>query len=179
MAISRARKEELVAQYVDLLENSRAVFIADYTGMSVNTMETLRQEVREADGAIYVTKNTLLRIALEKTGQPIPTDLLNGQVISGFAINEVPTLAKKLTDFAKKEETLNLRGAVFGGEILDEEQVKALADLPTLDELRAQVVGLISAPARDLASVVASGVRQVVNVIDAYSKKEDEAEAAA
>lgn len=178
MAISRARKEELVAQYVDLLENSRAVFIADYTGMSVHTMETLRQQVRDADGAVYVTKNTLLRIALEKTGKPVPEDLLNGQVISGFATNEVPTLAKALTEFAKKEDTLNLRGAVFGGEILNEEQVKALADLPTLDELRAQLVGLVSAPARNLASVVASGVRQVVNVIDAYSKK-DEAESAA
>lgn len=178
LAISKARKEELVALYVDLLENSRAVFLADYAGMKVQTMEQLRQQVREVEGTMFVTKNTLLQIALEQTGRPVPTELLNGQIITGFALGEVPTLAKTLTEFAKKEDTLNLRGAVFSGEILNEDQIKALAELPSLDELRGTLVGLISAPARNMAMVVASGVRQVVNVIDAYAKK-DEAEAAA
>jgi large subunit ribosomal protein L10 len=178
LAISKARKDELVALYVDMLENSKAVFLADYSGMKVQTMEQLRQQVREVDGAMFVTKNTLLQIALEQVGKPVPTDLLNGQIITGFALGEVPTLAKALTDFAKKEDALNLRGAVFSGEILNEDQVKALAELPTLDELRGTLVGMISAPARNVAMVVASGVRQVVNVLDAYAKKE-EAEAAA
>lgn len=178
MAISKARKEELVALYVEMLGNSRAIFVADYAGMKVQTMEQLRQQVREVNGTLFVTKNTLLQIALEQTGQPVPTELLNGQLITGFALGEVPTLAKTLTEFAKKEETLNVRGAVFSGAVLNEEQVKALAELPSLDELRSTLAGLISAPARNVAMVVASGVRQVVNVLDAYTKK-DEAEAVA
>lgn len=175
MAISKARKEELVAQYADLLENSKALFIADYTGMSVQALESLRTEVRQADGALYVTKNTLLRIALEQAGRTVPEELLRGQIATGFALGESPTLAKVLKDFAKKNDNLELRGGLFGDELLTPDQVDALAEMPSLDELRAQLVGLISAPARNVASVVASGVRQVVNVIDAYSKKEEEA----
>lgn len=178
MAISKSRKEELVAQYVDLLEQSNAVFVADYTGTNVQAMESLRREVRKAEGALFVTKNTLLSIALEQAGQPVPEELLTGQTITGFALGEVPTMAKMFTDFAKKSETIQVRGGIFGEEVINEEQVKALSELPTLDELRAQLVGIVSAPARNLASVVASGVRQVVNVIDAYAKK-DEAEATA
>lgn len=146
--------------------------------MSVKTMETLRQEVRKADGALFVTKNTLLRIALEQAGLPVPSALLKQQVMASFSLGQAPSLAKTLTDFAKKEEKLVVKGGVFGKDLLNGEQVKSLADMPSLDELRGQLVGIISAPARNLVSVVAGGVRQVVNVIDAYAKK-DEANAAA
>ena len=178
MAISRARKEELVAQYVELLERSEAIFVTDYTGLKVKLLEDLRGEVRKADGALFVTKNTLLRVAMEQAGRQIPEDMLNGQVAVGFSLGEAPTLAKALADFAKKQELLKIKGGVFGEELLDGDQVKALADMPTLDQLRSQLLGLLNAPARNIASVVAGSVRQVVNVLDAYSKK-DEAEAAA
>lgn len=178
LAITKERKEELVAQYVDLLSKSDAVFVAEFAGMSVKTMETLRQEVRKADGALFVTKNTLLRIALEQAGLPVPSALLKQQVMASFSLGQAPSLAKTLTDFAKKEEKLVVKGGVFGKDLLTGEQVKSLADMPSLDELRGQLVGIISAPARNLVSVVAGGVRQVVNVIDAYAKK-DEANAAA
>ncbi len=180
MAISRERKEELVATYVDLLERSDAVFVTDYTGLKVKLLEELRGEVRKADGALYVTKNTLLRVALEQAGKPVPEDLLNGQVAVGFSLGEATNLAKALTNYAKKQELLKIKGGLFGAELITGEQVKALADMPSLDELRSQLVGLISAPARNVASVVAGGVRQVVNVLDAYAKKDETgAEAAA
>lgn len=175
MAISKTRKEELVDQYLELLHKSDAVIVAEYAGLNVKTMEMLRGKVREADGALYVTKNTLLRLALEQAGKPVPEDVLNGQVATSFALGEAPTLAKVLTDFAKKEERLKIKGGVFGNELLTAAQVTALAELPSLDELRAQLLGVISAPARNIASVVAGGVRQVVNVIDAYAKKEEAA----
>ncbi|MDA0244793.1 MAG: 50S ribosomal protein L10 [Chloroflexi bacterium] len=178
MAITRKRKEELVAQYVDMLGKSDAVFVAEYTGMSVKTMETLRKEARKANGAVFVAKNTLLRIALEQAGRPVPTNLLNQQVMATFSLGEAPALAKTLTEFAKKEEKLQVKGGVFGYDLLTADQVKALADMPSLDQLRGQLLGILSAPARNIASVVAGGIRQVVNVIDAYAKK-DEASAAA
>lgn len=178
LAITRIRKEELVAQYVDLLGKSEAVFLAEYAGMSVKTMEALRKEARKSNGAVFVAKNTLLRIALEQAGRPVPTNLLNQQVMATFSLGDAPVLAKTLTDFAKKEDKLQVKGGVFGQDLLTPDQVKALADMPSLDQLRGQLLGLISAPARNIASVVAGGVRQVVNVIDAYAKK-DEASAAA
>ena len=181
MAITKARKDELVAQYVELLNNSRAIFIAEYTGLNVKDINNLRQEVRKADGAFHVTKNTLLRYALEQADRPVPEELLAGQVATGFALNEAPALAKALTDFAKDKENLVIKGGILGTKVLTAEQVSDLAKLPSRDELRAQIIGLIGAPAQNIASVIAGGVRQVVNVLDAYAKKESEgsAEAAA
>jgi len=179
LAINKERKDELVAQYSELLEQSRAIILTEYSGLNVKQMQALRAQVRQADGAFYVTKNTLLKLALSEKGQELPDDLLVGQLGTGFALNEVPTLAKALTEFAKDQEDLKIVGGVVDGELLSPEQVKALADLPSLDELRAQIIGMLQAPARNLATVVAGGVRQVVNVLDAYARQEEEAEAAA
>ena len=178
MAISRARKEELVAQYVDLIGQSGAVFLADYTGMSVKSMEVLRERVHEANGAFHVTKNTLLQYALKEADRPVPGDLFAGQVATGFATGDVVTLAKALVDYAKAEEKFTLKGGILGNDMLSAEQIEALAKLPSLEQLRAQILGLISAPAQNVVSAVANGVRQVVNVIDAYAKSQEAAEAA-
>ena len=177
MAINKERKQRLVEQYVELLKQSEAVFLTEYTGLDVKQMQMLRAEVRKADGSYLVTKNTLFRLALEESGKPIPEDLLSGQVGTGFALSEAPSLAKALTQFAKKQDELTIKGGIMGGELLTAEQVEALASLPSMDELRAQLIGLIQGPARNIAATVASGVRQVVNVLDAYAKLEDEAEA--
>jgi large subunit ribosomal protein L10 len=180
LAISRKRKEELVAQYTDLIEQSEAIILTEYKGMSVKSMEGLRQKVREVNGSFYVTKNTLLQHALEQIDAPVPQELLLGQVATGFAAQgEVAALAKALVDYAKSDDHLVLKGGIMGAELLTTDQVEALAKLPSLDELRAQIMGLVSAPARNIASTVASGVRQVVNVLDAYARQEEaEAEAA-
>ena len=144
--------------------------------MSVKKIDALRDEVVKAEGAFHVTKNTLLKIALENADIEVPEELLQGQLATGFALSEAPTLAKALVDYAKKEDALDLVGGFLGTEYLQADSVEALAKLPSLDQLRGQIAGLISAPARNVASVVASSVRQVVNVVDAYSKKEDGAE---
>ncbi|MCB9422697.1 MAG: 50S ribosomal protein L10 [Ardenticatenaceae bacterium] len=178
MAISKARKDELVAQYGELIGQSKAIFMADYTGMSVKSMEALRHKVREADGAFHVTKKTLLKYALEQADRPVPEELMDGQLAAGFAMDQVPTLAKALVDFAKSEEKLTLRGGIYGNNVLSYDQVKALAELPSLPELRSQLLGLINTPAQNIVSVVAGGIRQVINVIDAYAKSEESAEAA-
>jgi large subunit ribosomal protein L10 len=173
LAISKERKDELLAQYLELINNSRAIFITEYTGMSVKEMENLRAKVREANGSFAVTKNTLFHLALSESGFDVSENLLEGQVATGFAQGEIPTLAKALVDFAEgKDQHLAIRGGLMGTESLTAEQVQALAKLPSLDQLRAQILGLINAPARDIAAIVASGVRQVVNVVDAYAKSE-------
>lgn len=178
MAITKARKDEMVAQYLELIDRSHAIFMTEYSGMSVKGMEALRHAIREANGVFHVTKKTLLKLALEQSGQPVPPDLMEGQLAAGFAMDEVPTFAKALVKFAKTEEALTLKGGIFNDEVLSLEQVKALADLPSLPELRAQILGLINAPAQNIVSAVTNGIRQVVNVIDAYAQSEGAAEAA-
>lgn len=179
MAITKARKVELLEQYDELIQNSRAIFLAEYSGMSVKQMNALRDKVYEANGAFHVTKNTLFKLALQKADKELPEDFMHGQLATGFALAEAPSLAKALVDFAKDDDKVTLRGGFLGNEFMSAEQVEALAKLPSLDELRAQIIGLIDGPARNIASVVASGVRQVVNVVDAYAKSEEGAAEAA
>ena len=177
MAISRARKEELVTQYFDLIENSKALFLTEYSGLNVKQMEDLRIEVDKANGAFHVTKNSLLQHALDKAEVPIPEDFLLGQLATGFALDEVPSMAKTLVDFADKNDHLKIKGGFLGTRYISAEEIEALAKLPSLDQLRSQILGLLNAPAQNLAGVVASGVRQVVNVLDAYAKSEEAAAA--
>lgn len=177
MAIKKERKDELVEQYRELLQNSSAIFLTRYGGMSVKELETLRLKIGEADGRINVTKNTLLRIALEESQMPPPHELLSGQVATSFALGEASTLAKVLVDQAKTNDKLKIVGGLLGNRPLTTAEVEALATLPSLDQLRAQILGLIGAPAQGIVSAVASGVRQVVNVLDAYAKKDDSAAA--
>jgi large subunit ribosomal protein L10 len=178
LAISKARKDELVAQYSKLIEDSRGIFLAEYKGMNVKSIEALREDIDKAEGAFHITKNTLFKIALEQADQPVPEELLQGQVATGFALSEVPTLAKAMVKFADDEDNLVIRGGIFSGRILTVDEVEALAKMPSLDQIRGQLVGLLNAPAQNIVSVVTNGVRQVVNVIDAYAKSEEAAEAA-
>ena len=178
MAISRKRKEELVAQYTDLLQESKGIFLTEYSGVSVQQLESLRAEVRKVDGAFHITKNTLLLLALQEMGRPIPEDLLMGQTAAGFAMGELPSLAKALVDFADEQDAFSIKGGLMDGQFLTVEEIEALADLPSLDELRGQIIGMIGAPAQSLTATVASGVGQLVNVLDAYAKQEETAETA-
>jgi large subunit ribosomal protein L10 len=179
LAISRKRKEELVEQYKELLQESRAMFLAEYSGITVQQLQDLRNEVRKVDGAFHVTKNTLLALALEETGRDVPPGLLNGQTAAGFAMGELPALAKALSDFSDEVEPFRIKGGLMNGDFLSAEQIEALADLPSLDELRATIIGLINGPAQGVTSTVANGVRQVINVLNAYATQEEAAGEAA
>lgn len=178
MAIDKERKDELVDEYRDLLQRSSAIFLTRYGGMTVKEMEALRLKIGDANGQINVTKNTLLSIALEQTDHTPPSALLNGQLATSFALGEVPALAKVLVDQAKANDKLQIIGGMLGNRLLTPKEVESLATLPPLDQLRAQILGLISAPAQGIVSAVTNGVRQVVNVLDAYARK-DASDAAA
>ena len=177
MAISKQKKEKFVGGYSELLQQSSAIFLTRYGGMSVKEMEALRLKIGEAQGQFNVTKNTLLRIALEEANRVPPLELLNGQVATSFALGEATTLAKVLVDQAKTNDKLKIVGGMLGNRVLTPKEVESLATLPSLDQLRAQILGLINAPAQGIVSAVTNGVRQVVNVLDAYAKKDETAAA--
>lgn len=171
LAITRARKEELIASYCDLLERSNGFVIIEYSGLSVNETDILRGKIREAGGSYVVTKVTLFNKALQQAGWPIADDLLQGPIAVAFGIENMPGVAKAVLDFTTEKEHekfTKVTGGMMGGDILNADRVEMISKLPTLDELRSQLAGLIVQPATGIVSVINAANGQVVNVIQAY-----------
>jgi large subunit ribosomal protein L10 len=171
LAISKQKKVELVAEYVEQLEQSKGLILTDYRGLSVNDVSEIRKAMRPIDSRFQVVKNRLLALALKEVDLSLPDEWLTGPTAVSFCYAEVPPVAKVLTDAAKDFETLQIKGGVLGGSVIAPDQVRAIADLPSREVLLAQVLGAINAPATQVAGVVASGVRQVLNVLQAYVDK--------
>ncbi len=167
MAITRSKKETLLAQYAENLEKSSALFLTNYQGLTANEINALRKKLREANGGYSIIKNTLAKKALSEAGLTGIEDLLEGPVGTSFSYGDPPPVAKALVDFAKSAEVFSIKGGLLGEVPLTEEAIKNLADLPPMEVIRAQLLGVISAPATQLTGVVAGGVRQVVNVVQA------------
>jgi len=179
LAISRARKEELVAQYSEILSQTDGFVVVQPKGLTVNQVQELRGKVREANGQYVVTKLTLFRKALKDTGWTVPEEQLNGPVAVAFGKGNFPGVAKAILDFTKDyEDKLQVTGGVLTGDILNAGNVVAISKLPTLDELRGQLAGLIVQPATGLVSVLNSATAQVVNVLQAYVNENSAEDAA-
>lgn len=178
MAITKERKTNLVKEYADLIQKSEGMILVEYRGLDMKGMGPLRTKVREASGELHVVKNTLARLALQQAGWSVPDELFTQTTAVGFAFKDVPGVAKVLTGLARESEFVKIKGGLLGSQVLTSKQVEALAELPPLPVVRAQLLGLLAAPASGLAGVIASGVRQVVNVVKAYSEKEAAAAAA-
>lgn len=169
MPLSKERKEELVAEYTEMLEQSNAIILTEYRGLGNQEMIQLRRAVREAGGIYRVTKLTLLKRALEASGYTIPDDLVGTPIALGFCLDEVPGVAKALSDYAEDSDFMVIRGGLMRDRFLSAQEIEALADLPPVDVLLAQILGLFDAPAANLVGVVQSGVAQVVNVLKTYA----------
>lgn len=177
MPITRERKEDLVAQYVEILEQSNGFAIIASQGMSVSKVQLLRGKIYEAGGKYVVTKNTLLTKALEQAGWAIPEENLTGPTAVAFGMDNFPAVAKAVFEFIKDEnldELMEVQGGVMGGaEVLDASSVKAVSDLPSLPELQAQIIGLIVAPSRNIVTILNNAESGVVNVLQAWLDKDD------
>lgn len=182
MAITRQRKEELVSIYSDILQHSTGFVVTEYRGLTVAKVNDLRARLREVNGAYLVTKNTLFNIALQNTGWPVPEELLLGPVATAFADGNLPGLIKSVLAFEKDNpDIFVVKGGVTSGMLLTPQQLRTISELPSLDELRAQLAGLIVQPATGLVSVLNAATASVVNVLQAYVREnstEDEGEAA-
>jgi large subunit ribosomal protein L10 len=179
LAISKERKEELIKTYDELIGKSNGMVLISYRGLTMKGMDPLRSKLRDAKGELHVVKNTLAQRALTAAGRPVPPELLTQSTAIGFAFGDVAGVAKALSAYAKESEFVSIKGGLLGDRILTSADVEALAELPPLPIVRAQLLGLLTTPASRLAGVVASGVRQIVNVVKAYSEKAGEAPVAA
>ena len=178
MAISRERKSEVIAQYNEWLGRSQALFIAEYKGLTMKQLDDLRNKIREAGGEFHVVKNTLGKRAFEAAGMPLSAGLLEGSTAVSFAFSDVAAMAKTVNEYARTSEAFKVKGGYLNNNPITPEQVKALADLPPINVMRAQLLGTILAPASQLARVLAEPARQVAAVLKAYADKDAAPEAA-
>lgn len=162
--MDRAQKEALVAEVHGKLESASVVVIGHYRGLSVAEMESLRAQMRENDAEIKVAKNRLVKIAAEGTPYINLTDLMSGP--TAIATSEDPVAAARVAHkFAEKNDKFIILGGALGEKVLEVSDVEALAKMPSLDELRAKIVGLISAPAQRMATVTQEPAAKLARVI--------------
>ena len=169
--MDKAEKAEVVEELKGVFANAGSLVVAHYTGMTVSQMSDLRARMRAAGASFKVAKNRLAVRALQGTAAEGISHLFKGP--TGIAFSADPVAASKVAvAYAKDNAKLVILGGSVGATALDAEGVKALATLPSLDELRGKLVGLILAPATKIAGVIQAPAGQLARVISAYSSKE-------
>jgi large subunit ribosomal protein L1 len=174
VAVERAEKREFVTSLNQVFKNTGSVVVAHYAGLSVAQMNDLRSKMRAAGGTVKVAKNRLAIIALQGTDSEGMRGLFKGQTLIAYSDDPI-TAPKVASDFAKGNDKLVILGGAMGPSTLDAEGVKTLAALPSLDELRARLIALISTPATRIAQVVNAPAAQLARVFDAYARKDEAA----
>ncbi len=167
--MERAEKREIVAALHDVFAKTGVVVVAQYAGLSVAAMTKLRRDMRSAGGQVKVAKNRLVKLALEGTDAKGIADLLRGPTCIAYSVDPIaaPKIAVK---FAKANEKFVILGGTMGQTVLDAQGVSSLANLPSLDELRGKLIGLMQAPASKIARTLTEPGAQLARVFGAYGK---------
>ena len=164
--MDRAEKRELVSTLNEAWKDTGVIVVAHYAGMTVAQMTEFRKRVKEAGGSVKVAKNRLAKLALKDTDSVSISDLLKGQTC--LAYSDDPIAAARISvKYSKENDKLVILGGAMGKTVLDAKAVKALADLPSLDELRAKIIGLVQAPATKIARIAKEPGGQLARVLAA------------
>lgn len=169
--MNRTEKQAWIDSTHAAVKDSAIVLVAHYKGMTVAEMTDLRVNVRKAGARFKVTKNLLAKRAMGGTDYEKIVDLFKGPTAIAYA-NDPVSAAKAVSEFSKRNDKLQLIGGAFGNTILDKKAIAQLATLPSLDELRAKIVGLLAAPATKVACVLQAPASQLARVFAAYGRKE-------
>ncbi|WGD30888.1 50S ribosomal protein L10 [Ancylobacter sp. WKF20] len=172
--MDRAQKEELVTSLSDVFQNTSVVVVAHYSGLTVAQMSALRRQMKAAGATVKVAKNRLAKIALEGSEVAHVAALLKGPTIIAYSSDPVAA-PKVAVEFAKTNDKFVILGGAFGKAALNVDGVKALATMPSLDELRAKLVGLIQAPATKIAQLSTAPAAKLARVFAAYAKENEAA----
>jgi large subunit ribosomal protein L10 len=168
--LTRKQKEEQVTELRDKFERATSVFVADYRGLGVLQIEALRSGLRadEANESEFrVVKNSVLRLASDGGVAQGLKDHFTGTTSVAITFGDPVALAKTLVGYAKTNEAFELRGALLDGQVLDTTEISTLATLPSLDELRGKIVGLLQAPASQLARLLTEPAGQMARLVGA------------
>ena len=173
-AVDRAQKREMVSMLNGVFSDAGVVVVAHYSGLNVSQMSDLRSRMKEAGASLKVAKNRLVKLALKDTNAEHISDLFQGPTVIAFSDDPV-SAPKVAAEFAKGHEQFVILGGAMGETSLDAGGVEALAKLPSLDELRAKIVGMINTPATRIAGVVQAPAGQLARVLGAYAAKDEAA----
>lgn len=172
--MDRNQKAEFVSDLHEVLGSVQTVVVAHYKGLTVADLNELRSKMAAVGASFRVTKNRLTRLALEGTNFEGLGDLFTGP--TGIAISADPVAAAKVAvEFAKGKDKFVILGGAMNSTVLDVEGVKALASMPSLDELRARLIGMLNTPATRIAGVLQAPGGQLARVLSAWASKEEEA----
>jgi large subunit ribosomal protein L10 len=171
LAITKERKRELVESYVEMLSQSQGIIFTNYRGLTVSQIQAVRNKLREVDSPYHVVKNTLFERALKQAGLPVPEDLLQGPVATGFCYTELPATAKALIDLAKEFEAFEIKGGLLGDKIVGARDIVALASLPPREILLALVAGSFQSPISGLVTALGGLIRGLLYVLQARKEQ--------
>jgi large subunit ribosomal protein L10 len=171
LAITKKHKEEILAIYQDWFKRSHAVILVEYTGARMKDMDNIRAKIRESGGEFHVVKNTLARRVFADQGMNLPDGYLEKSTAVSFAFIDPAATAKALSDATKGMEFVKVKGGFVAGQMLNAAQVKVLSELPPLPVVRAQLLGVLQAPAAKLVRTIAEPARSLASVFRAYSEK--------
>lgn len=172
--MDRAAKRELVANLHDVFDSTGVVVVAHYTGLTVAQMTDYRQRMKQAGGQVKVAKNRLAKLALQDTPAAGIVDLFTGPTCISYSQDPIAA-AKVAVAYAKENDKLVILGGAMGQSVLDVKGVKALAELPSLDELRAKLIGLLNAPATKIARTIKEPSAKLARVIQAKASQSEAA----
>jgi large subunit ribosomal protein L10 len=170
--MARPEKVAKVSEIQEKLSRSQGVILADYRGLNVEEVNELRKKLREAGVEYRVEKNTLVLLAARDAQIEGMDDYLKGPTALAFGYNDPVAPAKVLSTFAKDHKNLELKAGILEGKVIDANQVKALADLPSREALLSQLAGVIQAPMRGLVTVLSGPLRNLAYVVEAVRKKQ-------
>ena len=168
--MERAQKEKVVDELGQIFESSGVVVVAHYAGLTVAEMQDLRSRLRDAGGSVRVAKNRLAKIALE--GKPCAgmADLLTGMTVMSYSEDPVAA-AKAAQDYAKGNDKFVILGGVMGDTVLDSDGVKAVAAMPSREELIASIVGCIGAPASNIAGAIGAPASNIASILSTIEER--------
>ena len=172
----KEQKERVVEQLAQRLRDSETLMVADYRGLTMPEIDELRSRLLEAGARFTVVKNTLTRRAAEAAGKEDVLELIDGPTAIAFleAEGDPVAVAKVLSETARRNDVLVIRGGVFEGAVVGDAEIKRLATLPPADVLRAQLVGAVAAPLTTVVGLFAAPLRDLVGVIDARIRQLEE-----
>jgi large subunit ribosomal protein L10 len=172
-------KAQTIDELAQMLRDSKGTVLLDYRGLTVAEIQALRRELTGEDVAFHVAKNTLLRIAADRADVEIDSSLLAGPTAVAFGLRDEVAPARALTNYARRNRTVQVKGGVVGGRSLTAEQIGRVAELPSRETLLAQLLGALEAPMSQTLGVLQAPAREVAGLAQALVQKQEEAGGAA
>jgi large subunit ribosomal protein L10 len=169
--MDRAQKAETVEALKGVFAGAGVVVIGHYSGLTVADLTVLRTRLRKEGAALKVVKNRLVKLAIDGTPKASAGDLFKGPTAIAYSADPI-SAAKVAVAYAKEKEQFAILGGLFGDQLLNKDGIAALATMPSLDELRGKLIGLIQAPATKVAGVLAAPAGQLARVLNAYATKD-------